>query len=291
MVLLASAGPCLACGGADRVAGPPTGPHTAQIEVRYLSAFTPAQQNFVAVAVNKWTRAISKNIGDFQLNLAAGTCFDGQPALNETHHNLLLFVSAKPIDGLGGALAFTSVCRLSTQDALPILGNIQLDLADLDSMEARGTFQGVITHEMAHALGFTPGTYVAKGLVGGGTDDPYFNGATARSEFAQHGAWYTGVTVPLEKSAGRGPVDPHWRFNVFGDELMVSVVSQEFKSPLSTITLGFFRDIGYDVDFSVADPYEVVPLFPQNRLVPDGTLVNDFLVRVPPTFVSPLAAR
>jgi hypothetical protein len=167
-----------------------------------------------------------------------------------------------------------------------------LDPADLDSMEVHGTLQGVVMHEMAHALGFGPGTYVTKGLAGV-TDDPFFDGVTARSEFAQHGAWYTGVTVPLENSAGRGPNDPHWRLNVFGDELMVSVVSRDFKSPLSTITLGFFKDIGYDVNFSVADPYEVVPLFGDDRRipVPEGTLRNDFVVRRPPTFVSPLVAH
>jgi hypothetical protein len=289
--LFAATCACLACGGSDRIAGPATGPHTAQMEVRYLSALTPAQQQVVAVAVEKWTLALSKNIGDFPLNLAAGTCFDGQPALNETHHNLLLFISVRPIDGLGGSLALTGVCRLSSQDALPILSNIQLDPADLDSMEVRGTLQGVVMHEMAHALGFGPGTYVAKALSGGGVDDPFFSGASARFEFRNHGAWYTGVTVPLENSTGRGPMDPHWRLSVFGDELMVSVVSKGFKSPLSTITLGFFQDIGYDVDFSVADPYEVAPLFGGDRRLPGGSLQNDFIVRTPPTFVSPLAAR
>lgn len=290
MLLLAWTGLGLSCGGSDSVTGPPSGPHTAQIEVRYLSVLTPAQQHVVAVAVDKWTRALSKNIGDFQLNLAANTCFNGQPPLNENHHNLLLFISLKPIDGLGGSLAFTGVCRLSSGDSLPILSSIQLDPADLDSMEARGTLQGVVTHEMAHALGFGPGIYVAKGLSGG-TDDPFFDGVTARSEFAKHGAWYTGVTVPLENSAGRGPMDPHWRLSVFGDELMVSVVSTGFKSPLSTITLGYFKDIGYDVDFSVADPYEVAPLFLGDQMLPEGSLRNDLVMRVPPTFVSPLVAH
>ena len=75
---------------------------------------------------------------------------------------------------------------------------------------------------------------------------------------------------------------------MFGDELMVTGLIRDYKSPLSTITLGFFKDIGYDVDFSVADSYEVVPLFGGDRLVPDGSLRNDFVTRAPPTFVSPL---
>jgi hypothetical protein len=236
-------------------------------------------------------RALSKNLGDFHFKSAAADCFPDEPALDETHHNLLLFVSVGEIDGPGGEFAFTSICGMSSRDTLPVLSRIRLDRADLDSMEARGILQSVILHEMGHALGFNPGTYVTKGLAAGGTGDPVFVGVTARSEFAKHGAWYTGVTVPLENSTGQGPRDPHWRLTVFGDELMVSVVARGFKSPLSSITLGFFKDIGYNVDFSVADPYEVAPLFPNNRMIPEGSLRGDLVTINPPRFVSPVISH
>ena len=280
---------CLGC-GADSVTKPTEG-FTGQIEVRYLSNITPALQTAVSTAAARWTRALSKNLGDFPINLPANTCFSGQPAINETHHNLLLFISVTDIDGPGNALALTSVCRISSRDSLPILSDTYFDNADLDSMDANGTLQGVVLHEMGHALGFHPGTYVPKGLSGGGTGDPFFSGVTARSEFAKHGAWYTGVTVPLENSRGIGPLDPHWRASVFGDELMISFVGRGLKSPLSSITLGFFQDIGYSVDFSVADPYEVAPFFGGNRVVPEGSLRNDFDETRPPKFVSPLVVR
>jgi hypothetical protein len=276
--------------GADSATNP-TGGFTGQIDVRYASDITPALQTAITIAAARWTRALSKNLGDFPLNLPANTCFARQPAINETHHNLLLFVSVAEIDGQGGALAFTGVCRLSDRDTLPILSNTVFDRADLDSMDARGTLQGVVMHEMGHALGFHPGTYVTKGLSGGGASDPYFSGVTARSEFAKHGAWYTGVTVPLEDARGIGPLDAHWRLSVFGDELMVSIVGRGLKSPLSSITLGFFKDIGYNVDFSVADPYEVAPFFGGNRIRPEGSLQNDLRLTTPPRFVSPVVAR
>ena len=279
---------CFAC-SSDRATEPTPG-SGAQIDIRYLNTLTPSQQKAVTTAANKWMRALSKNLGDFRFKSAAADCFAGEPALDETHHNLLLFVSVGEVDGSGGTYALTTICGLSSRDTLPVLARILLDRADLDSMEARGTLQGTILHEMGHALGFTPGTYVAKGLSAGGTDDPVFVGTTARSEFAKHGAWYTGVTVPLENSTGLGPEDPHWRLSVFGDELMVSVVGRGFKSPLSSITLGFFKDIGYDVDFSVADPYEVAPLFPNNRMVPLDGLRHDFVV-AHPRFVSPVISR
>lgn len=277
---------CLGC-GADSATNP-TGRFTGQIDVRYLSDITPALQTAVTTAAARWTRALSKNLGDFPINLPANTCFTGQPAINETHHNLLLFISVTDIDGPGKTLALTSVCRVSSHDTLPILSNTFFDHADLDSMDANGTLQGVVMHEMGHALGFAPGEYVTKGLSGGGTSDPFFSGVTARSEFAKHGAWYTGVTVPLEDTRGIGPLDPHWRASVFGDELMISFVGRGLKSPLSSITLGFFQDIGYNVDFSVADPYEVAPFFGGNRVLPEGSLLDDFQQPTPPKFVSPL---
>lgn len=280
---------CLGC-GADSATNP-TGGFTGQIDVRYLSDITPALQAAVTTAATRWTRALSKNLGDFPLNLPANTCFPGQPAINETHHNLLLFVSVADIDGPSAGLALTSVCRVSIRDTLPILSNMILDRADLDSMDANGTLEGVVMHEMGHALGFHPGSYVPKGLSGGGASDPFFSGLAARSEFAKHGAWYTGVTVPLEDARGLGPLDPHWRSNVFGDELMISFVGRGLKSPLSSITLGFFEDIGYNVDFSVADPYEVIPFFGGTRIIPEGNLTNDLQMVTPPKFVSPVVAR
>jgi len=288
-LLCASASLCLAC-GSDGVTNPPPG-SDAQIDLRYINALSPSQKNAVSAAAAKWMRAISKDLGTFTFKSAAGDCFPEEPALNESHHNLLLFISVRQIDGLGGAIAATTVCGVSSRDTLPVLGVIRLDPADLDSAEARGNLPGIVLHEMGHALGFNPGTYLPRGLSAGGRDDPVFSGVTARAEFAQHGAWYTGVTVPLENTTGQGPRDPHWRLSVFGDELMVSVVGRCFKSPLSSITLGFFKDIGYDVDFSVADPYEVVPFFGGSRVVPEVHLQKDVVTMAPPKFMTPMRER
>ena len=279
----------LACGGSDSPVEPPTS--APQIEPRFVSTLAAHQQIVVTAAVDKWTRAVSKNLGSFRLDAPANDCFPGQPALNEIHRNLLLFISVAEVDGLGGTLAYAQVCSVSERDVLPIVSHIRFDRADLASMEARGIFLGITTHEIGHALGFNPQSYLAKGLTGGGTNDPYFSGARARSEFATHGSWYTGVTVPLEDGSGIGPNDPHWRSEVFGDEVMVGAIGRGFKSPLSSITLGLFEDLGYEVDFSVADPYVVAPLFGANRLVPEGSLANDFRAIAPPTVIRPLASH
>jgi len=280
-------GAMFGCGG-DAVTPPPSG-FDGQIEVRYVSSPIPPELDAaVKFAVDKWTRALYKNLGDFRLQSPASQCFSHEPQLNEVHHNLLLFVSVLPDDGPGKELAYTDVCQISDRDQLPVLGQILIDSEDLPRLLADGRLQGVVMHEMGHALGFNPKTYTPKNLSAGGANDPVLTGAKARAEFALHGAWYTGATVPLEDLSGVGPRDPHWRYRVFGDELMVGAIAVGAKSPLSTITLGLFQDIGYDVDFSVADPYEVVPLFGGDRVVPEQTLQNDFRITKPPEVLSPV---
>ena len=98
--LFSSALLCLACGASDSVENfPVTGP---QIELRYVPGFftfTAQQQSVVAAAVDKWTRAVSKNLGVFRLDGPANDCFPGRPQLNENHPNLLVFVTLADIDG------------------------------------------------------------------------------------------------------------------------------------------------------------------------------------------------
>jgi hypothetical protein len=278
-------------GPPDAIIGPPPPTPHLSIEVRYVGPITEVQKAVVAAAVERWTRALSKNLGEFRFDRPADECFRGQPQLNESHHNPLVFVSVGDIDGRERSLAGTQVCAISSRDTLPVLTHIRLDIADLDAMESRGILLGVITHELGHALGFNPSTYGPKKLTGGGSDDPYFNGPTARAEFAKHGAWYTGLIVPLENQSGSGPNDPHWRLAVFGDEVMASGIASGFTSPLSVITLGLFQDLGYVVDFSVADPYEVRPLFVPNLLVPEFSLRNDLAQLSAPVMLAPVISR
>lgn len=280
---------CIACGGgADAAIGPPPPSAPFTIDVRILSEMTPSQRDIVRAAVTRWTRALSKSLGEFRFKSPADDCFRGQPAMDETHHTQIVFVTVGEIDGFNGGLAGTRACAMSARDTLPLLTHIQLDRVDLDGMERRGILLGVMTHELGHALGFNPLTYGPRKLAEGGTSDPYINGRTARAEFGKHGAWYTGVTVPLENQSGGGPNDPHWRLFVFGDEVMSSAISSGYKSPLSVITLGLFQDMGYTVDFSAADAYEVRPLFGDNRLVPEFTFMND-VSRIPPrAFLTPI---
>jgi hypothetical protein len=251
--------PLIGCGASDStgVSLPPPPPTQLAIDVRYLSELSAQQQAVVTAAADKWMHALVIDLGAFQLSSPSGECFADEPALRETHDNLLLFVSVASIDGQHGVIAYTQICQQSAKDSLPTVSHIRIDADDIDSIEVKGLLPSIVTHEMAHALGFNPQVYAQKGLVEGSVSDPYFTGSTARTEFGQKIPGYGGNSVPLENLDQLGTQSSHWRWSVFGDELMISSILPGYRYPLSTITLGLFRDIGYNVNMSAADPYPI----------------------------------
>jgi Leishmanolysin len=290
LLTLGVASMSLACGGADSPVGIVPPPNDFIIDLRYLSPVSETQRAIIAAAVDKWSRALSKDRGGFRFNTAANKCFAGAPRLDEEHRSPVIFLSVANVDRVGGLLAYTQICEVSPRDTLPVLSHIRIDLNDIALLENAGTLLGVMTHELGHALGFVPVTYLAKKLAAGGKVDPHLNGPAARAQFQERGAWYTGLTVPLEDASGDGPNNPHWRFMVFGDEVMSSSIITGYRSPLSVITLGLFQDLGYNVDFSVADSYVVTPLFGGTLMLPEFNLGNDLRAAESPPLVPPATA-
>jgi hypothetical protein len=136
---------------------------------------------------------------------------------------------------------------------------MELDEGDLNDLEASGLLEQVIIHEMGHVLGFgtlwntSPNGF----LVGGGTADPYFDGAAAIAAFdAAGGDARTDPKVPVENTGGPGTRDGHWRETVHNSELMTGwIESGGATNPLSAITIASLADMGYAVNMNAADPY------------------------------------
>lgn len=177
----------------------------------------------------------------------------------------LIDAQGSAIDGPSGILGMAGPTRLRPAIAamgraayLPCAGMMSFDSADLSKMEANGTLLDVITHEMLHVVGV--GTvWRRKGvLAGAGTNDPFFTGGRTRTAFHDLGG--AGNQVPVENTGGGGTRDSHWRERTFGTELCTGWVSPAgTPSPLSRLTIASLEDLGYEVDYSAAEPYSLKP--------------------------------
>ena len=164
-------------------------------------------------------------------------------------HLVLMHVGS--IDGASGILAQARLCHRRS-DGSPLLSAAIFDDADIGRVLAAGSLGSVAFHEFAHGLGFTTTEWDDHGLLVRG-DDPHFTGALATAAFdAAGGTSYTDPKVPIEQ-----PLSSHWRESVFGLEGMTPVIAIGVTNPFSAITLQAMADIGYVVDASQADAYQL----------------------------------
>lgn len=220
------------------------------ITVRMNGTMTPTQQAAFTNAAARWAQAIRSGLSTVSLNLPADDCGTGAPAFNGSIDDLLIDATIAPIDGVGSILGQAGPCYTRNGTGLPVYGVMKFDVADVADLQADGDFEAVILHEMGHVLGF--GTvWAGRGLVGAGTSDPTFTGATAV------GAWQAiggSGAVPVEQLGGAGTADSHWRESVFNGELMTGWIDHN-NNPMSAVTIAAFADLGYGVDLGAADPY------------------------------------
>lgn len=228
------------------------------IEVRFLSAATPAQVQAFTEAETNWEAMVAGDIEDVPIDAAEGACDEGTPALNETIDDVIIFASLEPIDGAGGILGQAGPCFIRDPGFLPAVGIMFFDVDDLDFVQSEGLLQELVLHEMGHVLGF--GTLwpfqdlLAEPASSGGAD-PHFTGPQAIAAFdAAGGSSYTGEKVPVEEIGGPGTHDSHWRESVFSNELMTGFLDLG-TNPLSAISVASLADQGYSVQLSEADPY------------------------------------
>ncbi|MDX2272876.1 MAG: leishmanolysin-related zinc metalloendopeptidase [Cyanobacteriota bacterium] len=225
------------------------------IEVRFGDdSFTLAQQAAFERAASRWMTIMTSDLSNIALSLPSHACLQGLPAVNQAVDDLLIDVLGVVIDGRAGVLGAASPCVLRRSNQLPVYGFIQFDIEDVVLLEERGQLETVIVHEMGHVLGF--GTLWPRlGLaVGVGGEDPRFAGAQAN---LQYGALGGMGSVPIEDQGGSGTADVHWRESVFDTELMTGSLNGGLTNPLSRLTLGSLLDMGYQVNFAQADPYQL----------------------------------
>ncbi len=236
-----------------------TSPFT--IEVRFLGGLSASQQAAFTAAADRWTRMI---VGDLPPVLVDGEAID----------DVLILAQGSAIDGPGQILGQAGPTHLRPKSAgtsafLPAKGIMSFDTADLQKMEADGTLNDVITHEMGHVLGF--GTvWKLKGLLKGeSTANPTFTGRGAGDEYGKLRGTSRRRPVPVENTGGMGTRGSHWRETVFRNELMSGFIAGP-GNPLSRLTVASLGDLGYQVDLDAAEPYALPDLL---ALAEAGALV------------------
>ena len=218
------------------------------IKLRFLGGLTARQRAAFTGAADRWTRVI---VGDLPSARVDG----------ETVDDVLILAQGVAIDGPGKILGQAGPTHLRPAGAgkaafLPAKGSMSFDTADLAKMEADGTLNDVIAHEMGHVLGI--GTvWDRKGLLNGaGTGNPTFSGAGAMEQYRLLRGAPRRRRVPVENTGGPGTRDGHWRETVFRNELMSGFISAA-GNPLSRVTVASLGDMGYAVDLAAAEPYEL----------------------------------
>lgn len=220
-----------------------TSPFT--IEVRFLGGLNARQRAAFTAAADRWTRIIVGDLPSVRVD-------------NEVIDDVLILAQGVSIDGPGKILGQAGPTHIRPASAgaaafLTAKGIMSFDTADLATMDAAGTLNDVITHEMGHVLGI--GTlWEHKGLLKrAGTSNPTFAGAGAMEEYRLiRGAGRR--RVPVENTGGPGTRDGHWRETVFRDELMSGFIAEP-GNPLSRITAASLGDLGYQVDLDAGEPY------------------------------------
>ena len=262
------------------------------IELVFLDNGTPSQDIIVGQAAERWESVMGREVQDwpyFQFPedaFPANECFSGQPAVSELIDDIRIWVSIDSIDGVGEVVGSAGPCHIRSISygfeaivSTPTLGAIILDEADVEQMESQGSLLSVVTHELAHVLGF--------GTIWGIRDwlqdpswptdpdaDTHFIGPVTIPAFdAVGGGGYAGAKVPVESGGEQGSADTHWRESVFGDELMTPYLTGDTQ-PLSLVTVESMYDTWYEVDLTSADAFSLSSAGRAGMAMPRGPFID-----------------
>lgn len=254
----------------------------------------PSITPHLEAAIQRWEDAV---VGDLQPIAVRSDYFDAEgcggfpDAVNGgATDDLLLVVNIASIDGPGGTLAQAGPCGIRN-NWLPFAGVVIFDSDDLEPISGTETLTDLIFHEIGHVLGVgTLWEYMGL-LAGAGTADPRYVGPRAAAEWHALGGQ---GGVPVENQGGEGTADSHWREVVFDREVMTGFIEQTgVPMPFSRVSVASVQDMGYAVDYSVADGFSLSPSpgISGAAEMDRGTLGRDHVLKGPILMVDEYGAR
>jgi hypothetical protein len=219
---------------------PTPDPRSFDIDLVFVGPATADTRSAALQAAKRWTEVITGDLPDVPVPDNSVLCLPVEQRFFGTIDDLVVFVA---VESLTGASGHGGLCNWRADSSLPYMGYSVLD-TELVAW-GREYVARVTLHEIGHALGFGPLWHNFGFLQDSGGADPHFNGPLAIEAFdAAGGTNYTaGAKVPVSADGG------HWRF---GGELMGAG-----GSALSAITVQSLADLGYVVDVSQADPFQL----------------------------------
>ncbi|MEE2751441.1 MAG: leishmanolysin-related zinc metalloendopeptidase [Myxococcota bacterium] len=243
------------------------------IAVEYVG-WTPstAEEEGIAQAVSRWEAVLTSGVMEETIYIDQAT-LDANPSkpcglIDETVDDLHVFVVLES----SPEKPWASQHCLVREEApwFPVAGGIALGPGALEAGEYFDVLADAVTHEIGHLLGIKAfmWEYDADGdgvgerdLVTGmtGVTCPEEGVLTYNGENTV-AAWQAlgGVgEVPLEDTGTPGTRCEHIDESTFGPEVMTGYVNHEEPNVLSSLSLGLLADLGYSVDFTAAEPYEL----------------------------------
>lgn len=211
------------------------------------------------------------------------------PYIPSPHSNALpksrvddVYVCAKgvSIDGAGDIIGHSLIPyhrraqNLVTHQShdLPLVGYLELDVDDASAL-ARPQLDALLEHELGHMVGVHGYFWSLNGNIDMQTGA--YHGGNAVREWQAKGCL---GFPPLDRDRS------DWNEGAFHYELMSDYFTScgEVQCPLSSVTLGALQDIGYNVNYSAADPNympycttESGPSIPGNELPPAKPVLSE----------------
>ena len=136
-------------------------------------------------------------------------------------------------------------------------GYLALDTADLWTMVNENTLGSVVTHEIAHVLGLGTlwkdnGLYEELGeYTGRHANEAYRNILQTSGAQGDVSQW----TVPIEEDGEKGTIYVHWDEGCLRNEILTGMINS--VNILSNITLGGLHDLGFEVNYNLAEAYTI----------------------------------
>jgi Leishmanolysin len=246
------------------------------VSVQFYGASLPnAAKTAVNDAISQWKTIIQSEITDLNLNdigISGPFCSkSGEPDVSgQTIDDLLVLVTADTnSDGPGGGLAAAGPGLIvNSPESFTRIGCVFVDPADANDPQ----ITAIIVHELGHVFGigtlwetnpqlgnpalidFSPANGCSSGTF---STLPSYTGSKASEQYDILGG---SGNIPVEEEGGEGTQCGHWNEQTFDNELMTGFLNADRDNPLSAMSVASLEDLGYEVDLSRAEDYNLPSL-------------------------------